>query len=239
MILICNPDSKDETLQNLSLHVHKPCYHVTFAKKICASLELSPTKTWIHMLFDALYHLLCLSMLLKFWDQFFFVWYASCGQNATKNPDLLQVCCGHDFEQQFLLVFDLFLCKWLLGFRWPSCKWFLSTPGGSFAAGSCHFSVGKVLPNFREGFMIILFNKSPIPAIKRNIIFQTWLEGAILVPKNIVFHFWSDSFSTKMSVLPLCNNSLMPTSRPLTVKIAHGKFMISMCRTRFRADFEI
>ena len=142
----------------------------------------------------------------------------SCAQNATKNPGLLQVCLiRHQFEQQFLLVFDLFLCKWLLGFRWPSCKWFLSTPGGSFAACSCHFPVGKVLPNFREGFMIILFNKSPIPAIKRNIIFQTLLEGAILVLKNTVFLFWSDSL------------------RPLTVKIAPWEMYDFNVRNSFQS----
>lgn len=46
---------------------------------------------------------------------------------------LISCLIWYDFEQQVLLVFDL-LCKWLLGFRWPSCKWFLSTPGGSWLA---------------------------------------------------------------------------------------------------------
>lgn len=70
----------------------------------------------------------------------FFVWY------------VLRTKCYHkkNWSPSSLSVVDTILnntfylwCKWLLGFRWPSCKWFLSTPGGSFAAGSCHFFRGK------------------------------------------------------------------------------------------------
>ena len=162
------------------------------------------------MLFDALYPLLCLSMLLKFWDQSFLSDMHLAHKMLPKKNliswsslSVVDTILNNNF---YILVFDL-LCTWLLGFRWPSCKWFLSTPGGTFRCWQLPFlPVGKVLLNFREGLMIILFNKSPIPAKKRNIICQTLLEGAILVPKNTVFHFWSDSFSTKMSVLPLCNN---------------------------------
>jgi len=182
MIPICNPDNKDETPQNLSLHVHKPCYHVTFAKKICASLELSPTKTWIRMLFDALYHLLCLSMLLKFWDQSFLS-DMSCAQNATtKKTDLLQVCL---LWTRFWTT--LFTCgvNGSSAFVGQVVNGFSPLLGEVSLLAAAIFSVGKVLPNFREGFMIILCNNSPIPAIKRNIIFQTLLEGAILVPKKL------------------------------------------------------
>ena len=147
MILICNPDNEDETPQNLSLHVHKPCYHVTFAGKICASLDLSPIKTWIHMLFDALYPLLCLSMLLKFWDQSFLSDMHLAHKMLPKKNliswsslSVVDTILNNNF---YILVFDL-LCTWLLGFRWPSCKWFLSTPGGTFRCWQLPFlPVGK------------------------------------------------------------------------------------------------
>lgn len=87
--------------------------------------------------------------------------------------------------------------------------------------------------------MIILCNNSPIPAIKRNIIFQTLLEGAILVPKKLFSIFGATVSQQKCLCYHSATMALMLSLRPLTVKIAHGKCMISMCGTRFRADFEI